>query len=76
MRKILPALILACGAMNMAAAQPADGNWDVRLPHTAGKRCNEDALFHFNVAQGSAFRFVCGPPRYSAAPRACAESGW
>ena len=61
MRKILPALILACGVMNMAAAQPADGNWDVRLPHTGGKRCNEDALFHFNVAQGQLSGSFVGP---------------
>jgi len=61
MLRILPVLIVACGAVSMSAAQPADGNWEVRLPHTAGKKCNEDALFRFNVAQGQLSGAFVGP---------------
>jgi hypothetical protein len=61
MRRMLAVLILACGPLTMASAQPVDGSWEVRLPHTAGKRCGEDAIFRLTVAQGQLSGSFSGP---------------
>ncbi len=54
MKNLLFALALVFGVTSGAAAQPADGSWEVRLPPAAmtGQLCESDALFRLTVAQG------------------------
>ena len=76
MSRILPALMLVFGTINMAAAQPADGSYEVRLPHTAGKKCSEDALFRFNIAQGQLSGSFVGPRGRQPLSQLVFEPGW
>jgi hypothetical protein len=53
MKKLLFGLALTFAALEGAAADPADGTWEVRYPGGGGARgCSGDSVVRLTVAQG------------------------
>jgi hypothetical protein len=49
MRRLLICLVLAFAVIGSAAAAPADGTWEVRLPAGGGGHCTSDIVVRLTV---------------------------